>query len=149
MVAPTELYINVIENLIPFNKLLNIQLVEIREGFAKLKVPFKPELIGDPRRQAIHGGVISTLMDTAGGAAGMTTLVSFEDALSTIDIRVDYLRPAKAMDLVVESEIVRSGNRIIVTRMIAYQEDIKQPIAEGKGVYNVKRHAKEHKTSNQ
>ncbi len=139
MQAEVSLYQNVIDNLIPFNKLLGMQLVEIRDGFAKIKVPFKADLIGDPRAQALHGGLISAAMDTVGGAAGMTTLVSFEDKISTIDIRVDYLRPGKGADLFVEGEIARSGNRIVVTRMIAYQEYREKPIAEGKGVYNVKR----------
>ena len=139
MLADSSLYKNVIDDLIPFNKLLGFQLEEIREGFAKIRVPFKEELIGDPRARALHGGLIATAMDTVGGAAGMTTLVSFEDKLSTIDMRVDYLRPGKAADIFVEGEITRSGNRIIVTRMIAYQDDRELLIAEGKGVYNVKR----------
>lgn len=139
MQADISLYQNIINQLIPFNKLLGMQLVEIRDGFALIKIPFNQDLIGDPRAQALHGGLISASMDTVGGAAAMTTLVSFEDKISTIDIRVDYLRPGKAQDLFVEGEIARSGNRIVVTRMIAYQEDINQPIAEGKGVYNVKR----------
>lgn len=138
--GPEELYQNVIEHLIPFNNLLGFKLEEIREGYAKIRVPFRPELIGDPRAQALHGGVIATAMDTVGGAAGMTTLTSFEDKLSTIDMRVDYLLPGKPMDLIVEGEIIRSGNRIIVTRMVAWQEDPSKHIADGKGVYNVKRH---------
>jgi len=68
----------------------------------------------------------------------MTTLVSPDDKLSTIDMRVDYLRPGKPLDFFVEGELGRSGNRIIVTRMVAYhvREEL---IAEGKGVYNVRR----------
>jgi uncharacterized protein (TIGR00369 family) len=95
--------------------------------------------VGDPRIQAIHGGIIATAMDSVGGAAAMTTLTSFEDKVSTIDMRIDYLRPGKPMDLMVEGEIVRSGNRIVVTRMVAYQEDKQHLVAEGKAVYNVKR----------
>lgn len=135
-----ELYKNVVEELIPFNKLIGIQLVEIKEGFAKLRVPFKDELVGNPMVRALHGGLIATVMDTAGGAAGMTTLTSFEDRFSTIDIRVDYLRPGQEKDLIVEGKINRSGNRIIATSMVAYHPGEKDNlIAEGKAVYNVKR----------
>lgn len=134
------LFKNVIEELIPFNKLIGIELVEISEGYAKLKVPFKPELVGNPMAKALHGGMIATVMDTAGGAAGMTTLTSFEDRFSTIDMRVDYLRPGKEKDLIVEGRITRSGNRIVATSMIAYHLGEKDKlIAEGRGVYNVKR----------
>lgn len=141
MLAEPGLYKNVIENLIPLHTLLGFELVEIRSGYAKIRIPFREELIGDPRARALHGGIIATAMDSVGGAAGMTTLTTFDDKLSTIDMRVDYLRPGKAEDLFVEGEIVRSGNRIIVTHMVAYQSDPKHLIAEGKGVYNVKRNS--------
>lgn len=137
--APEELYKNVIENMIPLHQLLGFKLEEIREGYARIKVPFREALIGDPRTRALHGGIVATAMDSVGGAAGMTTLVSFEDKLSTIDMRVDYLLPGKPLDLYVEGQIIRSGNRIIVTSMIAWQEDKTKPIADGRGVYNVKR----------
>jgi uncharacterized protein (TIGR00369 family) len=139
MTGPEEIYKNIIENLIPFHPFLGFKLEKISDGFAQIRVPFKQELVGDPRSSAIHGGVIATAMDSVGGAAAMTTMKSFEDKISTIDMRVDYLRPGKPMDLIVEGEIVRSGNRIVVTRMVVYQEDRQHLVAEGKAVYNVKR----------
>jgi uncharacterized protein (TIGR00369 family) len=146
MLVDKELYTNIIEQLIPLHVLLNFKLEEIREGYAKIRVPFREELIGDPVRRALHGGIIATAMDSVGGAAGMTTLTSFEDRLSTIDMRVDYLMPGKAEDLFVEGQIVRSGNRIIVVRMVAHHGDAENLIADGKGVYNVKR--VHHKSTN-
>ena len=139
MQAPEEVYKNIIDNLIPLHPFIGITLEKIEDGFAQIRVAFRNELVGDPRIQAIHGGIIATAMDSVGGAAAMTTLTSFEDRVSTIDMRIDYLRPGKPMDLIVEGEIVRSGNHIVVTRMVAYQEDKKHLVAEGKAVYNVKR----------
>lgn len=139
MKADASVFQNIVEQLIPFNKMLGMELVEIKPDFAKIKIPFKEDYIGNPLARALHGGLIATAMDTVGGAAGMTTLVSFEDKLSTIDMRVDYLRPGQAKDLFVEGKVTRSGNRILVTRMIAYQDDPEVWIAEGHGVYNVKR----------
>ncbi|HXH18676.1 MAG TPA: hotdog fold thioesterase [Chitinophagales bacterium] len=138
MVIEKDVFKEVIENFIPLHQFLGVKLVEISKGFAKIKIPFRPELIGDPRIQSLHGGIISLALDSVGGAAAMTTLVSPDDRLSTIDIRVDYLRPGKPKDLFAEGELARSGNRIIVTRMVAYHEKT-EPIAEGKGVYNVRR----------
>ncbi|MEO6575732.1 MAG: hypothetical protein ABIP89_17910, partial [Polyangiaceae bacterium] len=54
---------------IPFNKYLGMKVIEIRKSFARLELPFREEFIGDPMRRALHGGVISTLADTAGGLA--------------------------------------------------------------------------------
>jgi len=139
MIAPKEVYKDIIENLIPLHRYLGFELLEVSDGFARIKVPFKEELIGNPRIRALHGGIISTAMDSVGGAAAMTTLVSSDDRLSTIDIRVDYLRPGNAKDLIVEGNIVRSGNRIVVTSMKAYHAGSEKIIAVGKGVYNVNR----------
>src|SRR6185436_8533446 len=122
MLIDEAVFKEVIEQFIPMHVLLGVKLVEIRAGFAKLCVPFRPELVGDPRSNALHGGVIALALDSVGGAAAMTTLLSQEDKLSTIDMRVDYLRPGKPLDFFVEGELVRSGNRIIVTRMIAYHD---------------------------
>ncbi len=73
-------------------------------------------------------------MDSVGGAIGIANFDSAEDKLSTIDLRVDYLRFADGKDLIFEGKLVRMGNRIMVTKMKALQENIL--IAEGKGVYN-------------
>lgn len=139
MEAPKELFQNIIEEFIPFHKVIGFKLIEVRENFASLLIPYKPELIGDPRRRSIHGGVIATAMDAVGGAAGITTLKHYEDKLSTIDLRVDYLAPGIAKDLICEGTIVKSGNKVIFTRMIAYHDSPENIIAEGRGVYSVTR----------
>jgi uncharacterized protein (TIGR00369 family) len=134
-----ENYKNIIETIIPFHRLLGIQLVSMENGSATLLVPFKPELVGDPRVSRIHGGVISTVMDAAGGAAGMTTLQSAKDLISTIDIRVDFIHPGRPEDILVEGNIVRDGSSLIFTTMRAFHPSDKETIAEGRAVYRVKR----------
>ena len=139
MEAPEELFKNIIEDFIPFHKVIGFKLLEVRENFVSILIPYRPELIGDPRRRSIHGGVIATAMDAVGGAAGITTLKHYEDKLSTIDLRVDYLSPGQAKDIITEGTIVKSGNKIIFTRMIAYHDNRENLIAEGRGVYSVLR----------
>src|SRR5260221_12499699 len=79
---------------IPFNSYLGLQVDLLEASRAVLSLPFRREFIGDPFRPALHGGVISTLIDTCGGAAVWTT-VSPTDRISTIDLPVDYLRPGR------------------------------------------------------
>lgn len=128
-----------VEQRIPAHRFLGLQLLELTDGFAKLLLPFRPEFIGDFRSHRWHGGFIALAMDSAGGAAAMTSLTSTEDQLATIDIRVDFLRPAGGKDLVIEGEILRSGNRIVVTSMRAYHPDRGAAVAEGRAVYNARR----------
>lgn len=134
-----ELFRKVLEEFIPFNKYLGLTLLDISDGQVRALVPFRPELVGDPRIQAVHGGVISAAMDAVGGLAGMTTLTSIEDKIVTIDMRIDYLRPARNTDLIIEATLVRSGNRIITTSMKAMRKDDNTLVAEGRAVYNVSR----------
>jgi uncharacterized protein (TIGR00369 family) len=127
---------------IPFNRVLGIEVGELRAGFARLEIPFKPELIGDPFRPALHGGVLSALIDACGGAAAFTLIVP-PDTLSTIDLRVDYLRPGDTKRIVCESTVTRMGNRVASVDSRAFHPDAPDRlVATGKAVYNVKRSAR-------
>jgi uncharacterized protein (TIGR00369 family) len=137
-IAP-ELVRNVVETMIPFNTFLGIKCTGIGAGYCRFELPFRDELIGDPLRRAIHGGVISTLIDACGGAAVWTKMEP-ADAVSTIDLRVDFLRPGGQELVVVEAHVVRLGNRVAVVDMRVFHPSApERTIATGKGVYNVKR----------
>ena len=89
----TDTFRRFVEELSPFCSMLGMRLVSLEKNFASIMIPFKEELIGDIQRPAIHGGVIASLLDTVGGAAAATTLTSFEERLSTVDLRTDFLLP--------------------------------------------------------
>ena len=134
---PTTLR-QVMEDLIPFNKYLGVRVIEIDRGRVRLEVPFRPELIGDPLRQALHGGVISMLADTAGGAAMWSALEDGRARVSTIDIRIDYLRPGRQETLAAEASVVRIGRRVGVVDVRCFHPSAPtDTVATGKGVYNV------------
>jgi uncharacterized protein (TIGR00369 family) len=125
--------------LIPFNRFLGFELTDLREGFARLEVPFRPEFVGDPFRPALHGGVISALVDTCGGAAAFT-MITPPDKVSTIDLRVDYLRPAELKRLASDATVTRMGNRVASVDVKVFHLDAPDRlIATGKCVYNVNR----------
>ena len=54
-----EVLRQVMEELIPFNRYVGVRVVEIDRGRVRIEVPFRPELIGDPLRQAMHGAEAS------------------------------------------------------------------------------------------
>ena len=129
---------------IPFNQALGLRVEALARGRAVLRVPWKTELTGDASRPAVHGGVLSMLIDTAGGAACFAMLDNDEDRVSTVDLRVDYLRPGPAADLVCEAEVIRLGNRVAVTRARVYSVELPldgdaDPVALGQAVYNIVR----------
>lgn len=130
---------DLIENGLPFNKLLGIRAAEVAEGRVHLFIPYREDLVGDVRRPALHGGVISTLADVCAGFA-VWTRCRLRDRLATIDLRVDYLRPAGPEDLHAEAVVKLLGNRVgnaTVTLWSGARKD--EPVAEGRGVYNIRR----------
>ncbi|WP_063796528.1 hotdog fold thioesterase [Chondromyces crocatus] len=129
----------VVEQKIPFNHFMGVQAVSIEHGRVRLELPFREELLGDWVRKAIHGGVISMLADVAGGFAIWSTLDDPTARVSTIDLRVDYLRPGKPERLVAEGIIVRVGGRVGVSDIRLFHPDAEdQLVATGKGVYAIK-----------
>jgi uncharacterized protein (TIGR00369 family) len=128
------------DTIIPFNRFLGVRSVEIGNGIAILELPFRPEFIGNPVTRALHGGVISALMDPCGGLA-VWSQIGLEDLVATVDLRIDYLRPAVGEEnLQAKGSVIRLGNRVGVVELRAYfpgRED--HPVAVGTGVYNVKR----------
>jgi len=124
---------------VPFTRFLGMHFETLEEGHAVLRIPFRPELIGNPELPALHGGVISALLDTSGGAA-VWTRIGRHDRVSTVDLRVDYLRPGRPEDLLGMARVLRAGNRVAVTELRAFQPGSEEePIAVGTGVYNIHR----------
>src|SRR5690554_3702584 len=130
----TALIKSTFEKSIPMHKFLGLEIVLLEKNFVRINVPFRKELVGDFRNNRWHGGVIATVMDSVGGVIGAMHFTSLEDKISTIDLRVDYLRGAEPQAIMVEGKIIRFGNRNLVARMKAFQNE--KLIAEGKGVYN-------------
>ncbi|MCA9670220.1 MAG: hotdog fold thioesterase [Myxococcales bacterium] len=125
---------------IPFNRFLAMEVTALETGFCRIEIPFRDELVGDPFRPALHGGVLSTLADTTGGGAVWTEIETF-DRVSTVDLRIDYLRPGPLERIACEARVVRIGNRVGVADMSCFAvSKPEQVIAVGKGVYSVKRH---------
>ncbi|HEY6554040.1 MAG TPA: PaaI family thioesterase, partial [Vicinamibacteria bacterium] len=113
----------------------------VESGHAVLVLPVRDEFVGDPRRPALHGGVLSALIDTAGGVAAWSALPEGE-SVSTVDLRVDYLEPGRlAGPLRAEARLVRKGNRVCHVRVALTQDGTL--VAEGVGVYNIHRRKKE------
>ncbi|MGH1339312.1 MAG: PaaI family thioesterase [Aureispira sp.] len=127
---------NIVEEQIPIHKFLGVELLEIKEGYAKVRVPFQEMVLGDIVRRRWHGGILATIMDSVGSLTGAAYFSSPQDKMATIDMRIDYLKGAEAAPIIVEGKIVRLGRRILVTKMHVWDEQEETLLAEGKGVYN-------------
>ena len=131
---------------IPFNQALGIELDEISTSRVVMHLPMKAELVGNFVHGILHGGVIASLLDVAGGAMAMLGafdkhrhLTTQERAaglsrLGTIDLRIDYLRPGRGTRFSASAELLRSGNKVAVVRSELHNE-LGTLIAVGTGTY--------------
>jgi uncharacterized protein (TIGR00369 family) len=119
----------VFSGLIPHMDVLGMETVEAKNGVAVIRLPWRPELVGNPENGVLHGGVVTTLIDTVSGLAAITGLAQPEP-VATLDLRIDHLKPATPrQDLYARAECYRLTRRIAFVRATAYQADPQDLVA--------------------
>jgi uncharacterized protein (TIGR00369 family) len=133
---------------VPFNRVLGLRVDHLDPERATLRFPMRPELVGNFAVGSLHGGVISAVLDTAGGVIALLGMVARgrRDAepidaerfarVGTIDLRVDYLRPGLGEAFVITATALRAGRRVTVARMELHN-GTGTLIAVGTGTYIV------------
>jgi len=147
-----ESYLAIIQDLyedkLPFNKLLGLKVNRLTTEEAGFSFHMKNDLVGNFVHGILHGGVISAVLDATGGitasasALQKATKIGLEEfstrliKVSTIDLRVDYLRPGKGETFYTKGMVMRTGRKVAVIRMeLRNQDDLL--IAVGTGAYIV------------
>lgn len=103
--------------------------------WAELALPYSPELVGDPERGVLASGPVITLMDMATSLAVWAKRGAFVPHV-TLDLRVDYLRPAAPGRAVIgRGECYRLTRAISFIRGQAHDGDPADPIAHVAGTY--------------
>ena len=132
----------------PFNRLLGLQVSRFADDEVEVRLPWAEQLVGNPIQQILHGGVIATVLDVAGGMMAVASalgrfseieqseLVQRFGKMSTIDIRTDYLRTGRGKEFIATARVIRSGNKVAVCRMELHNEQGVH-IALGTGTYLV------------
>ena len=133
---------------IPFNNFLGIKIERFDWEGASVRIDMRPELVGNFLHGILHGGVIASVLDFQGGLTAFLSLLKRMEEVpdaekiarlskfGTIDLRVDYLRPGKGKSFQAEATVLRTGNRVAVTRMELHNDE-GVLIAVGTGTYVV------------
>ncbi len=131
---------------IPFNKHVGLEVESFDSQGAVFKLKMSDELVGNWLQGILHGGVIATALDVAGGTAALVGAYARQgdlpkaerqknlSKLGTIDMRVDYLRPGKGKEFFASASILRIGSKVAVTRM-EFKNEKGDLIAVGTGTY--------------
>lgn len=122
---------------VPHNKALGMWIEDVRAHEAVFRLPYSEQIVGNPDTGVIHGGAITALLDGASGAAVFATLDDFVP-IATLDLRIDYLRPAEVgKDVVAHATCYKMTRNVAFTRAVAYHDDIADPIAHSVGTFMV------------
>lgn len=104
-------------------QILGLTVEQVTEDRLQMRLPYSEKIIGDPLTGVLHGGGLTTLMDTACGTLVFTSLPDFE-LCPTLDLRMDYMKAATAgQDVIAHAEIVRIAKSVVFTACKVYQED--------------------------
>lgn len=122
---------------VPHSRDMGHEIVEVREGVAILRQPFRDCLVGDPEHGLIHTGVQITLIDAACGIAVFSALGRIQ-TIATLDLRMDYLRPAvSGQDLFGCAECFRLTEQIAFVRGTIWQQSKARPLSTAQAAFMV------------
>ena len=139
---------HIFEEKIVFNQLLGIKVSRLEPQGVSARIEMRRDLVGHFAYNRLHGGVISASLDAMAGLAVMAAIGARHmdesplqrlhrfGRLGTIDLRIDYLRPAIGDHFDLHGEVLRLGSRVASTRMAFHGPD-GEMLATGSAAYIV------------
>jgi len=125
-------------DMLPYARALAMRIESLGEGEASIAMPWDARLVGDPATGVIHGGAVSALMDTAGGAAAM--MVPGAAGTATLDLRIDYMRPATPGQAIrARAGCYHVTRHVAFVRAVATDGDEARPVATATGTFTIER----------
>lgn len=119
----------------PFHRWLGLSVTETGADSIKLSMPWRDELVSNPKVQSAHGGVLAALIDLTGFYA---LIANGKVPLATADLRVDYHQLATPGPLIIVGKVVRPGGTLSVaeSRIFSSEGDL---LSSGRGAYRMLR----------
>lgn len=100
-------------------RLLGARLLAVGPGFCAIELPYREDLT--QQHGYIHAGIVSAIVDSAGGYAGFT-LFPPDASVLTVEYKLNLLAPAAGERLVAEGRVVKPGRTLAVTRGEVYAQ---------------------------
>jgi len=120
---------------------LNFRLVSVAPDGAAMAVPWREELVGDPETGVMAGGVVTTLLDHVCGLSVSCAMIAARGSfmhfgMATLDLRIDYMRPAEPRrEVIALARCYKLTRSIAFVRASAFEEDEANPIATAQAAF--------------
>src|SRR5512146_2534398 len=120
-----------------YGRISGLQLDRFAPGEAWSSLPYRPVFVGDTGTGVLHGGVVTAMLDESCGMAVQLALDG-NGAIATLDLRIDYQKPATpGLDIKAHAICYRVTRSIAFVRSTAYQESEDDPVATATACFMV------------
>jgi acyl-CoA thioesterase len=92
--------------------LLDMRLVDLEPGYARLELPFRMDMTHSGG--VVQGGLITTLADSSIAHAAIAALDGDTQRTSTIELKINFIRPAVGGVFTSHARLIHLGQRTIV-----------------------------------
>ncbi len=121
----------------PHAMALGIEVVSVDESGAVMKVPYDEKLVGEPNSGVIAGGVVTSLLDHCCGSSVHTAMKTMM-MIATLDLRIDYMRPATPGKAIwAKAHCYKVTRSIAFVRAVAYDETPDDPVAAAQAAFMI------------
>jgi len=117
----------------PFWSLLGMELMEVKKGWARVRLPYDGKLTN--ALGLLHGGAIFSPADSAVGMA-LVGLIGRDESISTLEMKINYLKPVKGRAIMAEAKIVHKGTQTAIGD-VDVKDDNDALIAKGLATYAI------------
>lgn len=122
---------------IPHCEELGIVVESFEPPRLTMRLPYREILVADTETGVLHGGAVTTLVDTTAGMIAMAA-VRPANSVATLDLRLDYLRPGlKGRDILCAAEVYHVTRTIVFVRANALQAEDGREIASALGTFMI------------
>jgi uncharacterized protein (TIGR00369 family) len=132
--SPADLTLEQIQALVtraPFHRWLGLTVTAVSEDSIEIAARWREEWVVNTERGITHGGIVAALIDLA---ADWAMVKQTGRGVPTIDLRVDYHRPAMRGDLIARGKVIRGGSQFATAEAQIFDKDGKL-LASGRGTY--------------
>lgn len=114
---------------------IGLEATRLETNRASMSMPPRPDWMGDPARDLMHPGAITVLADSCCGLAVATALET-QVTFATLDLRMDYLRPASpSRTTYCDAQCYRISRSVAFVRAEVHQGDPNEPVAAAQAAF--------------